>query len=381
MAETRDIPQRIARLTPFPEALDHIYRCVSPVAPRAVKTNAALGRVLAASDAEAEARPGVLLALRDGWAVSSEATLDAGSYAPAVITPAPVAVQVGDALPANTDAVAAPDAVEIRDGVANALVAVAPGEGVLTRGADVAPGATLFRTGHLISRTHLAVLSAMGRGDISVRAPRVRIVSARPRDDVIIESIVTLLSRAVEAEGGVAIRSKPASANADGPENALLDQEADAFIVVGGSGSGERDHSVQALARLGQVAFHGVGLSPAESTAFGTIGPRPVLVVPGRLDAALAAWLALGRYVLALLTGRSVDDPDAAWPAILARKITSTVGLAEVIVMRRENEAVVPLASGYLSLQALAGADGWFLVPADSEGIPADALVIMKSLP
>jgi molybdopterin molybdotransferase len=102
-------------------------------------------------------------------------------------------------------------------------------------------------------------------------------------------------------------------------------------------------------------------------------------VVPGRLDAALAAWLVLGRYMLSRLCGR--DGEDTIWPVTLTRKITSTVGLAEVVVARREANRAVPLAAGYLSLQALAGADGWIFVPADLEGIAADATVAMKPLP
>jgi len=38
------------------------------------------------------------------------------------------------------------------------------------------------------------------------------------------------------------------------------------------------------------------------------------------------------------------------------------------------------LASGYLSLTALSGADGWMLVPADSEGYPAATQVAVRPL-
>jgi molybdopterin biosynthesis enzyme len=152
-------------------------------------------------------------------------------------------------------------------------------------------------------------------------------------------------------------------------------------MIVGGSGAGDRDHSVETLARLGRVEFHGIGLTPGETAAFGIVDTRPVLVLPGRLDAALAVWLVLGRHMLARLAARDGDDPDPAWPVTLARKITSSVGLAEVIVVRRDGGRAVPLASGYLSLQALAQADGWILVPPDLEGVPADAMVLMKPLP
>jgi molybdopterin molybdotransferase len=377
MITTRNASRRLARLTPLADALRHIDRSVSPVAPRVVTIRTAPKHILAGADIVAvEPRPSMPLALRDGWALRAEATLDATSYTPAVLAQPPVAVEVGDPLPANADAVAPYDTVEFRGTAANALLAVAAGEGVLPRGADIAPGAALFKVGRRISWVDLAVLTAIGQPNVTVREPRVRIVPSRP-GGTIIDGIVTLLSGAIETDGGCAITSEPADGS--GVDNVFRSADVDAIIVVGGSGTGERDNSVDTLARLGQLAFHGVGLAPGETTAFGMTGSCPVLVVPGRLDAALAAWLVLGRYVLARLCGRDREDP--IWSLTLSRKITSTVGLAEVVVARREESRAVPLASGYLSLQALANADGWIFVPVDLEGIPADATVVMKPLP
>ena len=42
---------------------------------------------------------------------------------------------------------------------------------------------------------------------------------------------------------------------------------------------------------------------------------------------------------------------------------------------------VEPVASGYLSLQSLIKAEGWILVPADSEGYPAGAEVMLRPWP
>src|SRR5262249_11475637 len=150
-------------------------------------------------------------------------------------------------------------------------------------------------------------------------------------------------------------------------------------IVIGGSGTGQRDRSVSELARQGTLAFHGVGILPGETAAFGTIGQWPVLVVPGRLDAALAAWLLLGRPLLARLCG--YEDQEQATPVTLTRKIASPLGLAEGVPVRREADGVVPLASGYLTLQSLARADGYVLIPADSEGFAAGSPVEMRPLP
>jgi molybdopterin biosynthesis enzyme len=125
---------------------------------------------------------------------------------------------------------------------------------------------------------------------------------------------------------------------------------------------------------------HGIGLTPGETTAFGFAGTRPVLLLPGRLDAALAVWLTLGRRLLHRLAGgRTFDDP--AETLTLARKLVSTVGLAEVVAVGRSGDAVEPLASKYLPFSALGRADGWVLVPPESEGYSAGARVSVRPWP
>jgi molybdopterin molybdotransferase len=47
----------------------------------------------------------------------------------------------------------------------------------------------------------------------------------------------------------------------------------------------------------------------------------------------------------------------------------------------RGADGVEPLASGYLSLQALARADGWILVPPESEGFAAGSMVEVRWFP
>ena len=91
------------------------------------------------------------------------------------------------------------------------------------------------------------------------------------------------------------------------------------------------------------VAVHGIGLTPGETAAFGFAGTRPVLLLPGRLDAALAVWLTLGRRLLHRLAGGRVFE-DPVETLTLARKLASTVGLAELVPVRRSGDAVEPLA-------------------------------------
>ena len=78
--------QRIARLTPLAEVLASFDLSVGPIEPREEAVSKALGLTLAASAVIAEGHPKAALALRDGYAVRSDATLDASSYAPAPLS-------------------------------------------------------------------------------------------------------------------------------------------------------------------------------------------------------------------------------------------------------------------------------------------------------
>jgi molybdopterin biosynthesis enzyme len=258
------------------------------------------------------------------------------------------------------------------------LTPLAPGDGVLPQGADAVLGDVVGRAGTRLRASNVMSLQVLGVTQVEVRQPLVRISVAHNPSDTVIAAIGDLLSTQLEAAGARVARGNSDIIGIDG--TGVTRATSSAIILIGGSGSGRRDDSVRELTRLGSLAFHGVGLTPGETAAFGMIERRPVLIVPGRPDAALAVWLTLGRRMLARLAERS-DDAEPHTSVVLTRKIASTLGLAEIVPVRRDAEGIEPLASGYLTLQSLARADGYVIVPADSEGFPAGARVDMRPLP
>jgi molybdopterin molybdotransferase len=363
--------QRIARLTPLADVLASFDLSIGPVEPREETVGNALGLTLAVSAVIAEGHPPAALALRDGYAVRAEATLDASSYAPVALTPAPPRVDTGAAMPAGTDAVAPLDAVAIRGAQMETLAAVAPGDGVLMPDADAKPGLQMRLAGARLRRIDVAVLTALGIERVLVRQPRVRVV--RVGTGKIIEGAAALIAAAINAESGFAVCDGMAL------EGALTDDGEDMVVAIGGTGQGTHDKSVRMLTRVGHLTYHGIGITPGETTAIGFAGPRPVLLLPGRIDAALAGWLTVGRRMLARRAFRLIEEQPFA--AELARKIASPLGLAEVVAVRRRLGKVEPVAQGYLSMQALAHAEGWILIPADSEGHPAGSRVVVRPWP
>jgi molybdopterin biosynthesis enzyme len=362
--------QRIAKLTPLGDVLASFDLSVRPVAPREETLTQAVGLTLAADAVIGDSRPKAALALRDGYAVRSDHTLDASSYAPAQLSTA-APIDTGETIPEGADAVAPLDAVQIRNGKAEALAPVSPGDGVLVPDTDTTPHLKMRLAGARLRHIDVALLGMLGFERVMVRQPRVRIVCAGDSD--ILRGAAKLLALAIDSESGVAVTDHVAL------EAALADDGEDAVVAIGGTGSGRNDRSVNTLARVGKVAFHGIGITPGETTALGFAGSRPVLLLPGRLDAALAGWLTVGRRMLARLAFRLIEDQP--FTAELARKIASPLGLAEVIPVRRRLGRVEPCAQGYLSMQALARAEGWLLVPADSEGYPAGTRVVVRPWP
>src|SRR5260370_7371441 len=159
MAVETDSPQRIARLPPLPDALARLDALVAPVTSRVVDVSLALGHTLAEDVVIAAPIPPTACALRDGWAVRSDLTIDASGYAPAPL-PFAMRIDVGDPLPGEADAVAPLDVVVTRDGAAEALAPVGPGEGVLPVAAEAARGATLLPPAPPLGRVDVPVFAS-----------------------------------------------------------------------------------------------------------------------------------------------------------------------------------------------------------------------------
>ena len=369
-----DTIQTITRLTPLAEVLAAVAAEVKPVTPRTLDVAMAAGRTLAA-DAVAPARPSAATALQDGWALAADDTLGAGSYTPVLLLQTPQRVDAGQAMPAGTDSVAPLDAVRVSSDRVEALITVNPGDGVLAAGGDSDPGIPLRRAGARLRITDLAALDCAGCARVSVREPRIRVVPLRGSGIVV--AAARLLASDIERRGGAAQLEE----GGRGLDVALAAESADAIVAIGGTGSGRNDASARTLARAGRLAVHGIALTPGETAALGFVGPRPVLLLPGRLDAALASWLVVGRRMLERLAAARADEHEAAETLTLARKVASTVGLAEVVPVRRHAGQAEPLATKYLPLSSLARSDGWILVPADSEGYAAGAHVQVRPWP
>jgi molybdopterin biosynthesis enzyme len=367
-------PQRLpASLTPLDTALAAILRGVEPVAPVELPLAEAL-RCIAAEMPPLMACPPHDIAACDGFAFRANDLVGASSYSPLALAASPVWVEAGDAIPGGCDCVLDSDSVDQSGPLVQVLAEAIPGQGVRRTGADITAGSFVAEPGRRVVARDLLIARAAGIERLRVRRPRLRIVNVlggTVTADLIAESARTagadVLSVTATARDAASI-----AAAFDGPACDLL-------LTVGGSGVGRTDATVTALAERGEVFAHGIALQPGRTSAVGRLGATPVVALPGAPDQAFAAWWTLALPVLDRLSGRR---PRKTLKLPLARKIASSVGIAEMALLERKQGIWNVLAAGELSLDAIARADAWLVVPGTAEGfaagMPVDAYVMLR---
>lgn len=313
-------------LTPLAAVLDRIVAFRPLARTETVPLDRAGGRVLAEALRAEAALPARPVARRTGIAVRAEETMGASPYGPVPLTLAEP-VRAGAVLPADADAVLDPEAVEKIGGGLAATVAAAPGDGAIPAGAEAVAGTLLVPYGTVLGPPHIAIAAALGHETLTVRAePRVSI--------------------ALEGAAGAMLRA-----------------------AIGG-GQGAPDLMV--LPAGGELCL---AARPIETAALDAADGLPMLRLPGGA-AAWLGWCALGAPLFRRLSGRPDPEPVAAR---LLGRITSAVGMADLVLVRLRGETAEPLASPDApTLAALAAADGLVVIPPESEGLPAGATVAVQ---
>jgi molybdopterin biosynthesis enzyme len=365
-------PQRLPNsLTPLDRALDTLLRGVEPVAPVELPLAQAL-RCIAAEMPPLPAHPPRDVAAADGYAFGARDLVGASSYSPLPLPTAPVWVEAGEALPEACDCVLDENSVDLSGPMTQVLAEAVPGQGARRAGGDIAAGRLVVEAGWRVRPRDLLLARAAGLEQLRVRRPRLRIVNV-PGGTVTAE----LVAESARAAGAEVFSVTAAGRDAASIAAALDDKACDLILVVGGSGVGRTDAAVSALASRGQVLAHGIALQPGRTSAAGRIGNAAVVVLPGAPDQAFAAWWTLALPTFDRLSGRrarkTVNLP-------LARKIASSVGIADIALLERQQEMWAPVAVGELSLDAIARAEALLVISGGSEGFasgsPVDATMV-----
>jgi molybdopterin molybdotransferase len=367
MASNQTSNQRLsASLTPLDAALAALLKGLGAVAPVELGLVEAL-RCIAADMPPLDAHPPRDIAAVDGYAFGARDLVGASSYSPLPLMAPPAWVEAGAPMPDGCDCVLDADSVDASGPIAQVVAEAVPGQGVRRAGADIAAGSRLVEAGRRVLPRDLLIARAAGLARLSVRRPRLRIVNV-PGGTVTAD----LIAESARSAGAEVVSLAAAGRDAASIATALGGGASDLLLIVGGSGVGHTDAAVTALRERGEVLAHGIALQPGRTAAVGRLGNAPAIVLPGAPDQAFAAWWTLALPVLDRLSGRR---PRRTLNLPLARKIASSVGIAEIVLLERKEGAWITLAAGELSLDAIARAEAWLAVPGGSEGFAAGATV------
>ena len=316
---------------------------------------------------------------------ASPATPFSGSLAPNTA----VRIAMGAALPTGADAVLAPEAAQQHGDHIEVFDATGPGAGTDVGAAHWSDSESKPYPGQRSLRAFdLALLAARGVLEPSVHCqPRVRILVTSTQPGAVdaptataspsIDATSPMVCALVERDGGLVEECIRLDGDAGRLREHLQRPGVDLILTTGGTGRGFNDHTVAITSQLGSLLFHGVSLMPGESVAAASLPSAPAIHLPGHPVAAASAYECLAARLVRRLAGRAPDWPNPPCRVRLARKVSSSLGVTDWCRIRfLDAETAEPLAlSGPPSLEQLARAEGFFLIPPESEGYPAGSIV------
>ena len=390
-------------LTPE-EALRTIAAAFSPcLEPERVPLSEACGRVLSRDVVSDQTVPDFDRTTVDGFAVFAADTFGCSDALPAILhlqgeivmgeradTPLKagscMAVPTGGALPPGADAAVMLEyAEDYGDGTIGVCRPAAPGENLILRGDDVRPGQTVLPAGRRLTPQDVGALAALGVTAPEVRR-RARVALLSNGDELVppeetpgpgqIRDVNSAMLRALLERAGAEVKSYGILRDDDALLRDTLSaalSESDAAVLSGGSSVGRKDAACRVIESLGKILFHGVAMKPGKPTILGKVDGKAVFGLPGH---PAAACIAAQLFVLPLLDRLSgLCAAQRAVPACLTEPVSANHGRAQYMAVKLEERGETlyarPVRGKSGLITALAGADGWFCIPRDREGVPA----------
>ncbi len=370
-----------------------------------VHLTSAMGRILAEDIAAAEYVPDFDRSTVDGYAVRARDTFGCTDAIPAILTlqgevymgegagfvlksDCCVAVPTGGAVPQGADGVVMVEYTEdYGDGTIGISKSVAPGQNMIFRGDDVYPGKVILKKGRVLSAQDIGALAAIGRVQVPVsKKLTVGVISTgdelvppeavpgpgqiRDVNSPMLEALLTafgvhVINYGIVIDNEALLREKVTKAVS----------ACDAVILSGGSSVGIKDAACRIIESMGVLLLHGIAIKPGKPTILGKTGNKPLIGLPGH---PVAAYFITKLFVLPLLSrllGRTQEIYTTT--AKVTESIGANHGRAQYQccrLERRDGELYASPIRGKAGLiTTLAGADGYFCIDRDCEGLPKHA--------
>ena len=372
-----------------------------------VGLSGAMGRILAEDIEATEYVPDFDRSTVDGYAVRARDTFGCSDAIPAILPiqgevfmgegaefelnrEECVAVPTGGAIPRGADSVVMVEFTEdYGDGTVGIAKSVAPGQNMIFRGDDVYPGKVILSKGRVLSSQDIGALAAIGRVQVPVvKKLTVGVISTG--DELVPPEVIP-------APGQVRDVNSPmleAMLGAFGVNvinyGIVIDNEAllsekvhkavsqcDAVLLSGGSSVGVKDAACRIIESMGSLLLHGIAIKPGKPTILGKTGCKPLVGLPGH---PVAAYFITKLFVLPLLSrlmGRKQEVYTTT--ARITENMGANHGRAQYQccrLERRDGELYAhPIRGKSGLITTLAGADGYFCIDRDCEGLPKFAQI------
>ncbi|MBQ3292288.1 MAG: molybdopterin biosynthesis protein [Mogibacterium sp.] len=377
--------------TPVEEAkaiyLDAIKEDIKPQSEN-VRVIDALGRVTSGAVYAKYSSPLYNSAAMDGIAVIAARTEGASESTPILLKPETdyVIVDTGDPVRKPYDAVImAEDTQETDEGMV--IRSAAPSwQHIRPVGEDIVEGEMILTRCHRIRPIDIGVLLSGGVTEISVfRSPRVGIIPTGteivepyedPEEGDIIESNSRMFEAMIRENGGLPHRYDIVRDDYEEIKACVLAAvgENDIVIVNAGSSAGTEDYTVHILREIGEVFIHGVAMKPGKPVILAKVNGKPVIGIPGY---PVSAYLAVENFVFPVLrafTGLK-ETQSRTIRAVLSRRLVSSLKHREYVRVRvgkvGGRYTAAPLARGAGAAMSMVKADGFCVIPQESEGYEA----------
>lgn len=337
-------------------------------------------------------------AAMDGIAVKSAETAGASEERPLTLEPGTDynIIDTGDPIKAPFDAVVMAEDVTEEAGSDRVMITRSvPGwQHVRPIGEDIAAGEMLLPSHHKIRPVDIGVLLAGGILEVkSFNKPQVSVIPTgteiikpheNPEEGDIIDSNSGMFAAMVTDAGGIPHRCGIVPDDYEKIKETVLREikNSDMVIINAGSSAGTEDYTVHVLREIGEVIIHGVAMKPGKPVILAIVQGKPVIGLPGY---PVSAYLAFENFVMPVLKKLAGTDhsggstPSKSVKAVLSKRIVSSLKHREYVRVKvgkvGDKLVCAPLARGAGAAMSLVRADGFCVIPQESEGFEAGETV------
>lgn len=285
-------------------------------------------------------------------------------------------VATGSLLPPGADAVVmVEDTEKIGGSKVSIRKPVHPGQNVSKKGEDIKKGTTVVRRGELLNPSKIGALAAIGMDKVRVfRRPDIAVLTTgdeviepgeKIRPGLVYNINAYTIASVVKENGGIPQLFPKVPDKIEALEAAINQaSKCDLVVFSGGSSVGERDLIIDALARMGELLFHGIAVKPGKPTVLGMMGKRVILGMPGYPTSCLSNCY----LILAPMVRRMARLPERVERTVelpLSSRVVSVIGRMEFHTVRIEEGKAVPAFKESSAITSMAHADGYVRIPAN----------------